>query len=77
MRLALVLAVAMAFSSCGPDEGPLGIHEGDRITRSKNTKGEWIESGSVSAVGNGWVEIRGKRYTAEDLAGVRITCFHD
>ena len=74
---ALSIALAVAVTSCGPAEGPLGIHEGDSIQRSKNTRGEWIDSGIVGSVGDDWVKVGQKRYTAEDLAGVKVYCSHD
>lgn len=62
--LALVLAV-----SCGPSAGALGIHKGDTVKLG-------YREGSVTSVGEGWVEFRECRYNAEQLHGISGACPH-
>lgn len=50
-RLLLFVFIALVIPSCGPEEGPLGMHVGDSIL------GDWRYSGEVTAFGKDWVEV--------------------
>ena len=67
--LLLVLAALMLSSCGGPEEGPLGIHVGDKI-------GPSVYEAEVTAVGKDWIEVRGDRRSARSLESVRVNCPH-
>ena len=76
VRIFPVVIISL-ITSCGPEEGPLGIHPEDHIIMSKNLQGTWIRRGMVQSVGDDWVSTGEQRYTASDLAGVKISCPHN
>ena len=76
----LLVLVALMLSSCGgPEEGPLGIHVGDKL----GVRG-W--NGEVTAMGKDWIEVKpwgssrhtgNKRYRADEFkGGIKIDCPH-
>jgi hypothetical protein len=61
---ALLLLVAAV--SCR-QSGPLGIHKGDVIQPAGEV---------VTAVGEDWIEVGGRRASAEQLPAVEVECPH-
>ncbi len=75
-RLAPLLAFTLIACGSRP-EGPYGIHTGDHV----DFYGSSTLDGTVTAIGEDWFEVDGRRVPASRLysggAQLKVTCPHD
>ena len=87
MKKFFPLLLLSTLTACGPTEGPLGLHVGDKVKAplidglqelfdAKDKSGGYDV---VTRVGRDWVEFNNSshRYTAQHIEGYLIVCPHE
>ena len=93
MKKLFTLLLFSTLTACGPAEGPLGLHVGDKAKPLITEGLEWIsesifdtspeERGDeytvVTRIGRDWVEFdnNNRRLTAQSIEGWLIVCPHE